>query len=80
MLIRKAYKFRLKPSAIQEEQLRRYCGCARFVWNKVWRMNHDWLERGHQRREEYTSAGTPRAGLWREWGCPPGEAGTCGKP
>jgi len=46
MLIRKAYKFRLKPSAIQEEQLRRYCGCARFVWNKVWRMNHDRLERG----------------------------------
>jgi len=46
MLVRKASRFRLKPGAVREEQLRRHLGCARFVWNKVWRMNHERLERG----------------------------------
>ncbi len=46
MLVRRAYKYRLKPTSPQEEQLRQFCGCARFVWNKVWRLNRDRLERG----------------------------------
>jgi len=33
MLILKAYKFRLEPTAQQAQRLRQLCGCARFVWN-----------------------------------------------
>ena len=35
MLIRKAYKYQLKTNAQQMEQLSRFAGCCRFVWNKV---------------------------------------------
>jgi putative transposase len=39
MKIRKAYKFRLKPSVKQEEMLRQYMGAVRFAWNKVLALN-----------------------------------------
>lgn len=35
MLIRKAFKFQLKPNSAQENQLRGFSGCCRFVWNKA---------------------------------------------
>ena len=47
MKIRKAYKFRLKPSGKQEEMLRQYMGAVRFAWNKVLALN---LERLHNRQ------------------------------
>lgn len=34
MLIRKAYKFRLKINLEQEQKLIQYAGCNRFAWNK----------------------------------------------
>ena len=43
MFIRKAYKFRLKPSAKQEAQLHQYAGAVRFAWNKVLALNLDRL-------------------------------------
>ena len=39
MKIRKAYKFRLKPDAKQEQQLTQFVGGARFLWNKVLALN-----------------------------------------
>ncbi len=44
MLIRKAYKFRLKTNQALEQQLFRQAGCCRWVWNQVWRMNQHRLE------------------------------------
>ena len=35
MLIRRAYKFLLKPTARQAEQCSRFAGCCRLVWNKA---------------------------------------------
>ncbi len=35
MLIRKAYKYRLKTKPKIEAQLRQFAGCCRFVWNKA---------------------------------------------
>ena len=37
--IQKAYKFRLKTNKDIEEKLARFCGSARFVWNKSLAMN-----------------------------------------
>ena len=45
MKIRKAYKFRLKPSTVQQKQLERFAGHCRFLWNKVLRLNLDRLQR-----------------------------------
>ena len=39
MLIRKAYKFRLKSHPALEQKLFRQAGCCRWVWNQVWHMN-----------------------------------------
>jgi len=46
MLIRKAYKFRLKTNQALEQQLFRQAGCCRWVWNQVWRMNQHRLANG----------------------------------
>lgn len=35
MLIRKAYKFRLKTKPRHEDRLKQFAGCCRFVWNKA---------------------------------------------
>ena len=43
--IRKAYKFRLKTNSDIEQKLARFCGSARFLWNKSLAMNLDRLER-----------------------------------
>ena len=34
MLVNKAYKFRLYPTEKQKEQLSKFFGCSRFIWNK----------------------------------------------
>ncbi len=39
MLVRKAYKYRLKTNREEEQKLSRQAGCVRWVWNQVWRMN-----------------------------------------
>lgn len=44
MLIRKAYKFRLKPNKKQEELLNSYAGHTRFLWNKALGLNLDRLK------------------------------------
>ena len=42
--IRKAYKFRIKTNKDIECKLLRFCGSARFVWNKSLVMNLERLE------------------------------------
>ena len=42
--IRKAYKFRLKTNRDIENKLSRFCGSARFLWNKSLAMNLERLE------------------------------------
>ena len=44
MLIRKAYKCRLKTNPEIEQKLFQQAGCVRWVWNQVWSMNQLRLE------------------------------------
>ncbi len=44
MIIRKAYKFRLKTNPEIEEKFSQFSGCCRLVWNKAWAMNKFRLE------------------------------------
>lgn len=48
MIIRKAYKYRLKTNADLEQALRQQAGCVRWVWNQVWRMNQRRLAAGQR--------------------------------
>lgn len=44
MIIRKAYKFRLKPSKEQRDLMSHFSGCCRFLWNKCLRLSLNRLE------------------------------------
>lgn len=46
MVIRKAFKFRLKTKGKRKQALSRAAGCVRFVWNKALAMQKERLERG----------------------------------
>ena len=52
MLIRKAFKFRLKTNQTEAVALSRYAGCCRFVWNKALALQKD-LHSGEKRRLSY---------------------------
>src|ERR1700738_1073634 len=45
MIIRKAFRFRLKTNAELACKLIKYTGCTRFVWNRFQAMNQDRLQR-----------------------------------
>jgi len=46
MLIRKGFKCRLKTVPAQEDLLRRFAGCCRFVWNRARALQKERLGRG----------------------------------
>ena len=48
MIVKKAFKFRLKPSSEQSQKMHLYCGHGRFLWNKVLSMNLERLENKHK--------------------------------
>ena len=48
MVIRKAFKFRLKTNRETEQYLSRSAGCCRFVWNKALALQKEKLEAGER--------------------------------
>ena len=46
MLIRKAFKYRLKTNRQIESQMAQFAGCCRFVWNKALALQKERLEAG----------------------------------
>jgi len=48
MKIKKAYRFRLKVSAVIEKELSQYAGHARFLWNKCCQLNLERLRQSHR--------------------------------
>ena len=48
MLIRKAFKFRLKTNEKIEQQLSQFAGCCRFLWNKALALNMQRLTNGQR--------------------------------
>lgn len=45
MIQRKAFKYRLKATGTQQQQLCRFAGCSRFVWNRALSIQKECLER-----------------------------------
>ena len=54
MIVRKAFKFRLKPSDDQLQKMHEYYGHCCFLWNKLLSMN---LERLENKQKQATKAG-----------------------
>ena len=48
MIVRKAYKYRLKTNNDVEQKLWSFAGHCRFVWNYFWRLNKYRLSRGYR--------------------------------
>lgn len=48
MVVRKAYRFRLRPSKAQESLFRQFAGCRRFAWNKALGIQEDRLRAGER--------------------------------
>jgi putative transposase len=48
VVIRKAYKYRLKTDLTTATTLSRYAGCCRFVWNKALALQKDRLDQGER--------------------------------
>ena len=44
MIIRKAFKFRLKTNSTTETELSKMAGCCRFVWNKALALQKERLD------------------------------------
>ncbi len=62
MLIRKAYKYRLKTKPSHELKLRRAAGCSRYVWNKALAVQKDRLD-----KKQPCLSYNELAGLLIEW-------------
>ena len=64
MIVRKAFKFRLKPNDDQQQKMHEYSGHCRFLWNKLLGMNLERLENKHKliwyREADYFSK------LWKQ--------------
>jgi putative transposase len=62
MLIRKAYKFRLKANRDTERKLSQFAGCTRYVWNKVLALQNE-----HRKSEEKLLSKSAMIKLLPEW-------------
>ncbi len=46
MMVRRAYKFRLKPDSKESAAFSRFAGCSRFIWNKALSFQKERLDAG----------------------------------
>jgi putative transposase len=66
VLIRKAYKYRLKTNVEHETRLKQFAGCCRFVWNKALA-----LQKGRLDDKESCLSYSKMAALLRQWKAEP---------
>jgi putative transposase len=46
MILRKAYKYRIRINQGEDALFRQFAGCCRFVWNKALALQKERLEKG----------------------------------
>lgn len=63
MIIRKAFKFELVPTGAQIRRMQKFCGCARFVYNRAL----DWQNKQYQANANFKFRYTTIANLLPEW-------------
>ncbi|WP_439236673.1 RNA-guided endonuclease InsQ/TnpB family protein [Lonepinella koalarum] len=54
MLIRKAFKFEIRPNGEQIRKIKQFCGCSRFVFNQALAWQNEQYEQDNQFKFSYT--------------------------
>ena len=63
MLIRKAFKFEIRPSGEQQRKIAQFCGCSRFVFNKAL----DWQKQAYEADSKTKFSYTKLANFLPQW-------------
>ncbi|TCP94645.1 putative transposase [Cricetibacter osteomyelitidis] len=63
MLIRKAFKFEIRPSGEQQRKINQFCGCSRFVFNKAL----DWQKQAYEQEPKTKFSYTKLANFLLQW-------------
>lgn len=63
MLIRKAFKFEIRPNGEQIRKIKQFCGCSRFVFNKALAWQNEQYEQNNNHKFSYTKL----ANLLPQW-------------
>ncbi|AHG85405.1 transposase [Bibersteinia trehalosi] len=63
MLIRKAFKFEIRPNGEQIRKIKQFCGCSRFVFNKALAWQNEQYEQDNHHKFSYTKL----ANLLPQW-------------
>ena len=63
MLIRKAFKFEIRPNGEQIRKMNQFCGCSRFVYNKALAYQNEQYQQDKSFKFSYTKL----ANLLPEW-------------
>ncbi|AGH37543.1 transposase [Bibersteinia trehalosi USDA-ARS-USMARC-188] len=63
MLLRKAFKFEIRPNGEQIRKIKQFCGCSRFVFNKALAWQNEQYEQDNHHKFSYTKL----ANLLPQW-------------
>ena len=56
MLIRRAFKFELKPNGMQIQLMKQFCGCARYVYNRTLSLERSLYKKDNKHSFKYAEA------------------------
>ena len=56
MLIRRGFKFELKPNGMQIQLMKQFCGCARYVYNRTLSLEKSLYKKDSKHSFKYTEA------------------------
>lgn len=56
MLIRRGFKFELKPNGMQIQLMKQFCGCARYVYNRTLSLERSLYKKDNKHSFKYAEA------------------------
>ena len=56
MLIRRGFKFELKPNGMQSQLVKQFCGCARYVYNRTLSLERSLYKKDNKHSFKYAEA------------------------
>ena len=56
LLIRRAFKFELKPNGMQIQLMKQFCGCARYVYNRTLSLERSLYKKDNKHSFKYAEA------------------------
>ena len=56
MLIRRGFKFQLKPNGMQIQLMKQFCGCARYVYNRTLSLERSIYKKDNKHSFKYAEA------------------------